>query len=57
MALGSHELGLLGSLEWEKYDLEVEGGNAQCGMTRGEIETVKKWINLRVDNLKKRRDQ
>jgi len=57
VALGSHELGLLGSLEWEKYDLEVEGGTAQCGMTRGEIETVKKWINLRVDNLKKRRDQ
>jgi hypothetical protein len=57
VALGSHELGLLGSLEWEKYDLEVEGGNAQCGMTQEEIETVKKWINLRVDNLKKRRDQ
>jgi len=57
VGLRSTELGLLGSLEWERYDLNVEGSEAQCDMPREEIDVVCKWMDTRIANLKRKRDE
>jgi hypothetical protein len=50
-------LGLLGSLEWERYDLNVEGSEAKCDMPQEEIDVVCKWMDTRIANLKRKRDE
>jgi len=57
LALSSSDLACLGTLTWEREEMKVIGGPGWAGLNKNEIAPILVWMDLRIEQLKKKRDK
>ena len=55
--INSIDLNLLHALQWESHDFEVANHKERWDLSDVEVESVKKWIDARIAEIKSKQNK